>query len=69
MKTVHPSGLLHAALILDALACVAVALLHLAMPQPLSDMLVLPRPLLKGTGIFLLLYTLLLVAMVNSREI
>jgi hypothetical protein len=69
MKTVQPSRLLKSVFLFDAAASGAIATAHLLLPAVLHEALGLPRALLAGTGIFLALYVLLLVALANSRAV
>jgi hypothetical protein len=69
MKTVQPSRLLKSVFLFDAAASGAIATAHLLLPGALHDALGLPRPRLTGTGIFLSLYVVLLVALANSRAV
>ncbi|QGZ41555.1 hypothetical protein IP92_00518 [Pseudoduganella flava] len=69
MKTVQPSRLLKSVFLCDAAASGAIATAHLLLPAALHEALGLPRALLAGTGIFLALYVLLLVALANSRAV
>lgn len=69
MKTVCPSRLLKLALIADAVVSGAVAVLQLAAPGWLSELLHLPRVLLVETGGFLVAYTILLVVLARSARV
>jgi hypothetical protein len=69
MHAIHPSRLLRFALLTDALVSGAVALLQLLLPDLLSRLLLLPAPLLRYTGIFLVGYTVLLVLLARSGAI
>jgi hypothetical protein len=69
MNAIHPSRLLKFAFFTDALVSGAVALLQLLLPGLLSELLLLPALLLRTTGIFLIGYTVLLVALARSEAI
>jgi len=69
MKTIHPAPLLKFALIADAAACAPLALLQIGMPDLLANQLAIARPLLMGTGLFLLAYTVLLIALARSQHV
>lgn len=69
MRTVIPSPLLKWALIVDAAASGAIAALHLAAPDLLVRLLALPRALVVETGIFLVAYVALLVALARSHRL
>jgi hypothetical protein len=69
MKTIHPSALLKAALLTDAVASGAVALLHLLLNRMLSERLGLDSRLLLYTGLFLLAYANLLLVLAYTDRI
>ena len=69
MKTVHPSRLLRNALLADAVASGAVALLHLLLNRMLSERLGLDSRLLLHTGMFLLGYANLLLVLAYTDRI
>lgn len=69
MKTIHPSGILTAALLADAVASGALALLQLLGNQALSAWLALDSRLLLYTGIFLLGYANLLLVLAHTDRI
>lgn len=69
MPSVTPSSLLKKALAADAVVSGAVAVLQLAIPDALSRLLLLPRGLLVESGIFLVAYTLLLIALARSTRV
>jgi hypothetical protein len=69
MQFILPSRLLRTALVVDAVATGALAVLQVAVPDLLSRLLVLPRGLLLETGVFLLGYLLLLVVMARSARL
>src|SRR5690606_40759220 len=69
MQLILPSRLLRIALVADAVATGALAVLQVALPDLLSRLLVLPRGLLLETGVFLLGYMLLLVIMARSARL
>jgi hypothetical protein len=69
MKTIHPSRILKSALLFDALASGALALLHLLGNHVLSTRLALDSRLLLYTGIFLLGYTNLLLVLAHTDRI
>jgi hypothetical protein len=69
MNTIHPSRLLKAALLADAVASGAVALLHLLLNRYLSERLGLDSRLLLYTGLFLLGYANLLLVLAYSDRV
>lgn len=69
MKTIHPSGMLKAALLADAVASGALALLQLLMNRSLTQWLALDGRLLLYTGIFLLGYANLLLVLAHTDRI
>jgi len=69
MQLILPSRLLRIALVVDAGATGALAVLQLAVPDALSRLLMLPRGLLLETGAFLVAYVLLLVVMARSQHL
>jgi hypothetical protein len=69
MKTIHPSGLLKAALLTDAVASGALALLQLLLNRLLSERLGLDSRLLLYTGLFLLAYANLLLVLAYTDRI
>jgi hypothetical protein len=69
MKTIHPSGILKSALLFDAVASGALALLHLLGNHFLSTRLALDSGLLLYTGIFLLGYANLLLVLAYTDRI
>jgi hypothetical protein len=69
MKTIHPSAMLKAALLTDALASGALALLQLLMNPLLTQWLALDSRLLLHTGIFLLGYANLLLVLAYTDRI
>ena len=69
MQLILPSRLLRLALVVDAAATGALAVLQLAMPDSLGRLLMLPRSLLLETGAFLVGYVLLLVVMARSPRL
>jgi len=69
MQIILPSKLLRLALLADAAASGALAVLQLAMPDVLSRLLMLPRGLLLETGAFLVGYALLLLVMARSARL
>lgn len=69
MTSIHPSPLLKFALRADAFVSAAVAALQLLLLDWLADKLTLPRPLLMGTGVFLLLYAAMLVLLSNFTSV
>lgn len=68
MRTIIPSPLLKTALLADALVSGAVAITQLAATDWLSSFLRLPRTLLFETGVFLVLYTALLLVLARSAR-
>jgi hypothetical protein len=69
MKTIHPSAILKSALLFDAVASGALALLHLLGNHALSTRLALDSRLLLYTGIFLLGYANLLLVLAHTDRI
>jgi hypothetical protein len=69
MQSIIPSGFLRKALLADALASGALAVLQVAMPDALGRLLMLPRALLFETGVFLVAYTVLLVVLARSARV
>jgi hypothetical protein len=69
MQFILPSRLLRIALVVDAVATGALAVLQVALPDLMGRLLVLPRGLLLETGVFLLGYMLLLVIMARSARL
>lgn len=69
MHTITPSPLLKTALLADAVVSGAVAFIQLAATDWLSGFLHLPRTLLFETGVFLVLYTALLVVLARSARV
>jgi hypothetical protein len=69
MKTTHPSRLLKAALLADAVASGMVALLHLLLNRYLSERLGLDSRVLLYTGLFLLGYANLLLVLAYTDRI
>jgi hypothetical protein len=69
MQLILPSRLLRLALVVDAAATGALAVLQLALPDALSRLLMLPSGLLLETGAFLVAYVLLLVVMARSQRL
>lgn len=68
MKTIQTSRLLKTALAIDAVASGTLGALQLFAPRFLSDALSLPTALISGTGVFLIAYTVLLVALASMRN-
>ena len=68
MKVVMPSTLLRAAWIVDAGAGAAFAIAQLAATDRLAQWLQLPAALLLETGLFLVPWSLLLLALARSRR-
>ncbi len=69
MRNIVPSSLLKAALFADALVSAAVAALQLLGGQALAAWLNLPLPLLTGTGAFLVMYVIVLLALARSGSV
>lgn len=69
MKTIHPSGMLKAALLTDAIASGALALLQLLANRMLTQWLALDSRLLLYSGIFLLGYANLLLVLAYTDRI
>jgi hypothetical protein len=69
MTSIHPSRFLRYALIADALACTALAVLQLSLPELLGRQLLLSPGVLTASGIFLALYVGLLIALASRRVV
>lgn len=69
MKTIAPVRLLKLALYADAAASLALAALQLTLSSLLAQRLGLPAMLLTETGVFLLVYALLLVGMARAPRL
>lgn len=69
MNILIPSPLLRKALVADAVVSGASALLQVSLPGTLAGFTALPVALLSGTGIFLVAYTALLIAMARSATL
>lgn len=69
MRTIHPSSLLRRAFVADAAASGLVALAQLADTSLLVRALGLPRGLLVETGLFLVLYALVLAALSRASRL
>jgi hypothetical protein len=69
MNSIQSSRFLKNALIADAVASGAVAVLHLARPQAVVGLLNLPDALLQGTGVFMVGYVLMLAALAACRTL
>lgn len=69
MTSIHPTRFLRHALIADALACSALVLLQLSLPDFLARQLQLPSVLLTGSGIFLAAYVVLLIVLASSKSV
>lgn len=69
MKTVHPSGMLKAALLCDAVVSAGVALAHLLLNRFLAERLGLDSRLLLYTGLFLLGYANLLLVLAYTDRV
>lgn len=69
MQTIQPNGFLRGALLADAAASSAAAMLQLALAAPLGELLRLPPSLLLGTGAFLVAYVALLIVLARSARV
>jgi hypothetical protein len=69
MQTIHPSRFLKVALFADAAVSGAVALLQLLAGKLLAGLLALPAVLLLESGVFMVVYVALLVAMATRRRL
>ncbi|HZF81534.1 MAG TPA: hypothetical protein VEZ89_17285 [Rubrivivax sp.] len=69
MHTIHPSRFLKVALFADAVVSGAVALLQLLAGQLLAGLLALPAVLLLESGVFLIVYVGLLLAMATRPRL
>lgn len=69
MTSIHPTRFLRHALIADALACSALVLLQLSLPDFLARHLQLPSILLTGSGVFLAAYVGLLIVLASSKSV
>ena len=69
MPSILPSTFLRRALSLDAITSGAVALLQLAAGGVLANLFALPRAVLTESGLFLVVYVALLVAMARAKRL
>lgn len=69
MSAIYPSRFLRVALIADALACAALVVLQMSLPELLASHLQLPAMLLTGSGVFLAAYVGLLIVLANSKSV
>ena len=69
MTSIHPTRFLRYALIADALACTALVVLQLSLPDLLARQLQLPSVLLTGSGVFLALYVCMLIVLASSKSV
>jgi hypothetical protein len=69
MISIHPSRFLRYTLIADALACCALVVLQLGLPEQLAGYLQLPAVLLTGSGVFLAAYVGLLIVLACSKSV
>ena len=69
MSAIQPTTFVRRLLLADALVCLAAAVLHLALTGALVSLLGLPAPLLTASGVFLLAYVALLVAMARGHAV
>lgn len=69
MTSIHPTRFLRYALIADALACAALVVLQLSLPDLLARQLQLPSILLTGSGVFLAGYVGLLIVLASSKSV
>ena len=68
-NTLPMSPTLKAALLADAVVSGAVAVQQLALTAPLAELTQLPAPLLSGTGLFMVGYTALLLALWRAPRV
>jgi hypothetical protein len=69
MSSIYPSRFLRYALMADALACTALVVLQLALPELLASRLQLPSVLLTGSGVFLATYVGLLIVLASNKSV
>ena len=69
MNPIHPSRFLRYAFIADALACCALVVLQLSLPELLAGYLQLSSMLLTGSGVFLAAYVGLLIVLAGSKSV
>ncbi|MRV76198.1 hypothetical protein GJ700_31265 [Duganella sp. FT92W] len=69
MNSIQTSRFLKNAFIADAVASGAIGALHLARPQAVTGLLNLPEALLQGTGLFMVVYVLMLAGLAASRTL
>jgi hypothetical protein len=69
MTSIYPSRFLRNALIADALACTALVVLQLSLPDLLASLLQLPSILLTCSGVFLATYVGLLIVLASSKSV
>lgn len=69
MTSIYPTRFLRYALIADALACTALVVLQLSLPELLARQLRLPAVLLTGSGVFLALYVGMLIVLASSKSV
>ena len=69
MTSINPSRFLRNALIVDALACAALVVLQLSVPDMLASRLQLPSMVLTGSGVFLAAYVVLLIVLARSKAV
>lgn len=69
MSSIYPSRFLRYALIADALACAALVVLQMSLPELLASRLQLPSLLLTASGVFLAAYVGLLIVLANSKSV
>lgn len=69
MSSIYPSRFLKVALLADALACSALVVLQLTLPELLARYLQLPSILLTGSGLFLAVYVGLLIVLASSKSV
>ena len=69
MTSIHPSRFLRCALVADALACSALVVLQLSLPEQLAGYLQLPSVLLTGSGLFLAAYVGMLIVLASSKSV
>lgn len=69
MDTLAPTTLLRSALVLDALGSGPVAILHLVGGAALAQRTGIPDEVLHGTGLFMIVYVAMLVAMATRSRL
>ena len=69
MTSIRPSRLLKLALLADATVSATIATLHLSLAGPLTEWLILTKPLLIETGVFLVGFVALLLVIARRASV